>query len=230
MTREQELQQLRQRREQESVIRAAVLKDAELEQAKKNQRKAKKSNTQSIANVGSISEELYLAHETKPKRRNNLVDRVLLTIIHRIFGSATTKVEGRLIEYVPSPIDLTVEPELTDPNSPSSYNFWVSNIGGGLRKRLTELTVRPIYKIELDTPFMQLELPKNAISSTIMVWENRAVWGYFSLLPEKDGLRFVLMYQLPVPLDWDKEGNEMQTQIEALQQVYNQSLVDMMFD
>jgi hypothetical protein len=50
---------------------------------------------------------------------------------------------------------------------------------------------------------MLLELPKDALSLAIMVRDGRALWGYFSLFPTADGLRFVLVYKLPVPLGWN---------------------------
>lgn len=61
-----------------------------------------------------------------------------------------------------------------------------------------------------------------------MVRDDRYLWGYISLVPSTDGLKFVLIYQLPVPLDWSDDGKEMKYQYSALNEAYNTMLNNMM--
>jgi hypothetical protein len=94
-----------------------------------------------------------------------------------VFGSATVKINNQIVEYDPVPADLSAEPELLDPSNPSSYNYWISNISSGLIKRLTGLVVRGIYRNELETAYMLLELPKDALSLAIMVRDGKRSGG-----------------------------------------------------
>jgi hypothetical protein len=227
LTAEQERQQLRQWQDQQRIMESARAKDREIEQNKANQRERLQKPTVNLK-PHPFTPEQSLYFEERNKRRTQVVDAISLNIIHKIFGNATTKVKGQIIPYQPGPVDLTVEPDLLNPSNPNSYNFWITNISSGLIKRLTGLVVRGLYAEEAASSFIQLESPKNGINLALMVRDDRYLWGYISLVPSTDGLKFVLIYQLPVPLDWNDDGNEMKYQYSALNEAYNTMLNNMM--
>lgn len=227
LTAEQEYQQRRQWREQQRVIQSAKLKEKEAENTRKLERDKRK---QVVLKPHPFTVEETLFYEARNRNRNAMVDAVALTIIHRIFGHATVKVNGQLLPYVPAPVDLSLEPELLNVSNPNSYNFWITHVSSGLIKRLSGLVVRGLYPEEIGSNFMMVELNKLAINLAIMVREDRSLWGYVSLLPTQDGVRFVLTYNLPVPLDWNDDNDPMKYQIAALNDAYQKLMSAMMED
>jgi hypothetical protein len=141
LTREQQIQQHRQIKQQELFIEAAKEKERENEVAKKRQRRSTISKITKPSTV-QFTPEQHKFFEDRRRRRNQA-----LNIIHRVF--ATAKINNQIVEYDPVPADLSAEPELLDPSNPSSYNYWISNISSGLIKRLTGLVVRGIYRKKL---------------------------------------------------------------------------------